>query len=78
MKGQIINAKGEQAKVIAEVAVSLEGRTRPMVIRACQLVESGIFFIDRNGFLQMTLSDKQDTMKHFAMLVMGESFGIDI
>lgn len=78
MKGETITLKGEQAIIIAEVNVSVEGRTRPIVIRACQLVESGIITIDRNGFLQITLSNKEDAMKHFAMLVVGESFGINV
>lgn len=79
MKGEMITLKGgQEAKVEAEVAVSITGRT--IVIRLLKLVPQNTFLVTRNNFIvsddsfKTTFKHTEESMKMFMKTVMEESF----
>lgn len=72
MKNQIITMKGEPAKIVAEVAVSLD--TRTVTFRICELLPSGIFVVTRADFLQGTFATIEDARLLFVALANHEMF----
>lgn len=72
MKNDIIQLKGENAKVIAEVTVSMVART--ISVRVCQLIPSGIFVVLRNDFMQGQFAEKDAAVQLFLSIVEDEAF----
>jgi len=73
MKGDIVNLKGEEAKVIGEVAVSIQGQERPIIVYLYELTGSGTFIVARNSFTQGASGDKAKAIMMFLSVIQDEA-----
>jgi hypothetical protein len=73
MKGDIVEIKGEKAKIIGEVGVFVEGRARPILVQLFELIPSGILVVSRNGFAQGTFGNKARAVEMFLQIIEDEA-----